>query len=127
MSEDHLTRGRQPETWRCPPTDDDDAQVDNDSDGDGIPDSEESDVDTDGDGIPDYLDTDSDGDGIPDSEELRGDADGIPDRLQFKTEPPRRLAFSGSNIALFGLFGLGFTLFGLAILVARRKKRQEAI
>jgi len=35
-----------------------------DSDGDGIPDSDEHDGDTDGDGIPDYLDADDDGDGL---------------------------------------------------------------
>ncbi|MCH8345021.1 MAG: right-handed parallel beta-helix repeat-containing protein [Planctomycetes bacterium] len=40
--------------------------LDTDSDGDGIPDSQEGDGDADGDGIPDYLDEDSDNDGIPD-------------------------------------------------------------
>ena len=51
---------------------------DDDSDGDGIPDSVEggNDVDSDGDGIPDYLDTDSDNDGTPDSDEGTGDDDG---------------------------------------------------
>ncbi|MGF1541683.1 MAG: fibro-slime domain-containing protein [Pleurocapsa sp.] len=66
-----------------------------DSDGDGIPDSVEigpdpnNPIDTDGDGIPDYLDTDSDGDGIPDFVEagpnpdnpIDSDGDGIPDYL----------------------------------------------
>jgi len=33
-------------------------------------------VDTDADGIPDYLDQDSDGDGLVDSNELTGDTDG---------------------------------------------------
>jgi len=46
-----------------------------DTDGDGIPDSEEGTDDTDGDGTPDYKDEDSDGDGIPDAEEGTGDAD----------------------------------------------------
>ncbi len=41
----------------------------NDSDGDGILDKDESKKDTDGDGLPDYLDPDSDNDGIPDSVE----------------------------------------------------------
>ena len=64
-----------------------------DSDGDGIPDSDEIDpdgtgtpLDTDGDGIPDYLDIDSDNDGILDEDETNGgdatvdtDGDGIPD------------------------------------------------
>ncbi|PSP49047.1 hypothetical protein BRC75_04725, partial [Halobacteriales archaeon QH_7_69_31] len=49
---------------------------DEDSDGDGIPDSEEGTDDTDGDGTPDYKDEDSDGDGIPDSEEGSEDTDG---------------------------------------------------
>ena len=48
----------------------------NDTDGDGIPDSEEGNGDTDGDGTPDYKDEDSDGDGIPDSEEGTDDTDG---------------------------------------------------
>ncbi len=60
-----------------------------DSDGDGIPDSDErgsdpnAPVDTDGDGTPDYLDTDADGDGIDDLDEGDGDTDGdgIPDHL----------------------------------------------
>lgn len=46
--------------------DDDEPQADEDSDGDGIPDSLEGNGDTDGDSIPDYMDTDSDGDGIAD-------------------------------------------------------------
>jgi gliding motility-associated-like protein len=69
--------------------------IDEDSDGDGIPDSVETGsdptkpVDTDKDGTPDYLDKDSDGDGIPDSVETGSDPtkpvdtdkDGIPDYL----------------------------------------------
>ena len=35
--------------------------------------------DTDGDGIPDIEDTDDDGDGVPDSEDTDDDGDGIPD------------------------------------------------
>jgi uncharacterized repeat protein (TIGR01451 family) len=54
---------------------------DTDSDNDGIPDSVEGEVDTDGDGVPDYLDEDSDDDGIPDAVEgtVDTDGDGIPD------------------------------------------------
>ncbi len=57
--------------------------LDTDSDNDGVLDIIESDVDTDHDGIPDYLDTDSDNDGYLDSQE-NGDFnnDGINDRLQ---------------------------------------------
>ncbi len=44
-----------------------------DTDGDGIPDSE--DEDDDGDGIPDSEDEDDDGDGIPDTEEVAVDED----------------------------------------------------
>ncbi|WP_341359683.1 transglycosylase domain-containing protein [Georgenia sp. M64] len=57
-----------------------------DSDGDGIPDSEDPDqMDSDGDGIPDSQDPDqmdSDGDGIPDSQDpdqMDSDGDGTPD------------------------------------------------
>ncbi len=66
--------------------------LEQDSDGDGIPDYIEAGTldicnepfrDTDGDGVPDYLDLDSDGDGIPDSEEGTGDCDndGIPNYI----------------------------------------------
>jgi hypothetical protein len=62
--------------------------VGGDSDGDGIPDSEEGAGDTDGDGTPDYLDDDDDGDGVPTADECPGgapcpdtDGDGIPDYL----------------------------------------------
>jgi len=72
---------------------------DNDSDGDGIYDSEECGdfsgnqmcSDTNGNGLPDYRDIDSDGDGIPDSEECPGyeenqkcpdsDEDTVPDYI----------------------------------------------
>ncbi|RDX37495.1 hypothetical protein DZA50_02010 [Kangiella sp. HD9-110m-PIT-SAG07] len=69
---------------RAPVDTDDDGVADyrdDDSDNDGIPDSEESTNDTDNDGTPDYRDEDSDGDGIPDSEEGANDTDndGIPD------------------------------------------------
>ena len=50
---------------------------DNNNDGDFTND------DDDNDGIPDYLDTeDTDGDGIPDSEDLDDDNDGIPDFIE---------------------------------------------
>lgn len=44
--------------------------LDDDSDGDTIPDSQEGTTDTDGDGAPDYRDPDDDGDGIPTSIEV---------------------------------------------------------
>ena len=58
-----------------------------DCDGDGLTNNTEGLVDTDGDGIPDYQDTDSDNDGIPDSVEkgpngatpIDTDGDGTPD------------------------------------------------
>jgi|GEM_PF-4762282 len=54
---------------------------DTDDDSDGIPDAQEGWGDTDGDGIPDCRDTDSDNDGIPDAAEgdVDTDGDGIPD------------------------------------------------
>jgi hypothetical protein len=57
-------------------SDESDGADETDTDGDGIPDSEEGDGDVDGDGTPNYEDTDSDGDGIPDSVEGTGDVDG---------------------------------------------------
>ena len=51
--------------------------LDNDSDGDGIPDIED---DSDGDGIPDSADDDDDNNGIPDAQEDT-DGDGIPNSL----------------------------------------------
>ena len=60
---------------------------DTDSDNDGVPDSTEAGpdplnpVDNDNDGTPDYQDTDDDGDGIPTADEGTGDSDGdgVPD------------------------------------------------
>jgi hypothetical protein len=81
----------------CPGDDDGPAC---DADDDGIPDYLESNEDdADGDGVPNYLDSDSDGDGIPDSEEwgeancptdddapaCDADDDGIPDYLESDT------------------------------------------
>ncbi|MEM9079223.1 MAG: hypothetical protein AAGC74_00860 [Verrucomicrobiota bacterium] len=58
-----------------------------DTDGDGIYNSEETLVaDTDNDGTPDYLDLDSDGDGISDAVEFLNDvdADGVPDYRDYQ-------------------------------------------
>lgn len=66
-------------------TDDDNDGVpddqDIDDDGDGIPDGMDPDQDSDGDGIPDPLDPDDDGDGVPDPQDPDEDkdGDGIPD------------------------------------------------
>ncbi len=112
-----------------PPTDDEVAVVDNDSDGDGLPDSEESGIDTDGDGIPDYLDLDSDGDGILDANELRGDAngDGIPDRLQAKkANVAKSLPFTGASSALLGSLALAAITAGGVLLFAARRRESEA-
>ncbi len=58
---------------------------DTDDDGDGVATRNELDLDTDGDGVPDYLDTDDDGDGIATADEMPvtkdTDGDGIPDYL----------------------------------------------
>ncbi len=76
---------------------------DSDSDGDGIPDSVESGtdgsasrepVDSDGDGLYDFMDTDSDDNGIPDSVETGADpthpvdtdGDGIPDYIDLDND-----------------------------------------
>lgn len=65
--------------------DDEEGDDELDTDGDGIPDSQ--DPDDDNDGIPDSEDPDDDNDGIPDDEEndpifVDDDEDGIPDILQ---------------------------------------------
>ncbi len=68
--------------------------IDNDSDGDGTSDNE--DTDDDGDGIPDDQDTDDDGDGVPDVDEDEDDdggkclvglevCDPLPDRAPVRT------------------------------------------
>ncbi|MEM7384586.1 MAG: hypothetical protein AAF514_06540, partial [Verrucomicrobiota bacterium] len=59
-----------------------------DADGDGLSDQLEGQVDTDGDGIPDFEDTDSDGDGLPVSivGENDSDVDGVRDSIDF--QPP---------------------------------------
>ena len=48
--------------------------MDEDSDGDGIPDVVEGSADPDNDGIANFLDEDSDGDGIPDENEQLADS-----------------------------------------------------
>ncbi len=96
-----------------PPQDADDAQVENDSDGDGLPDSQEKNIDTDGDGIPDYLDVDSDGDGIPDAQEAKdANGDGILDHLQ--------IAFTGSSAIM--LAAIALLLVALGALAIRKTK-----
>ena len=81
---------------------------DTDSDGDGIPDSQEGTKDSDGDGIYDYRDEDSDGDrlldkfecpelpcvdtdgdGIPDYLDTDSDNDGIPDLYEGSDDPDK--------------------------------------
>ena len=67
-----------------------------DADGDGIIDSHEGEGDLDEDGIPNYLDEDSDGDGIPDRVEagdddaltlpVDSDGDGTPDYLDLDSD-----------------------------------------
>jgi hypothetical protein len=49
--------------------------VDEDADGDGIPDEDEGTADPDRDALPNYKDTDSDDDGVPDREEVARDTD----------------------------------------------------
>ncbi|MFT5460011.1 MAG: hypothetical protein ACI9K2_006526, partial [Myxococcota bacterium] len=65
---------------------------DDNSDGDGLPDSVEGDADTDGDGAIDALDLDSDGDGLPDALEGAGDTDGdgVPDFRDTNSDGDRR-------------------------------------
>jgi outer membrane protein OmpA-like peptidoglycan-associated protein len=96
---------------------------DTDSDNDGIPDSTEAGpdpdnpVDTDGDGMPDYTDTDSDNDGIGD--DLEGtddfDNDGVPDYIDVDEELETAVTGSGSVGWLF--------LAGLALLALARRAR----
>lgn len=59
-----------------------------DLDEDTIPDTIEADEDSDGDGLPDYNDTDSDNDGVEDSLEGLGDQDGdnIPNYLDLDSD-----------------------------------------
>lgn len=49
--------------------------VDDDADGDGLPNETEGEADIDGDGIPNFLDLDSDGDGVSDAWELYAGTD----------------------------------------------------
>jgi hypothetical protein len=106
--------------------DDDDPEsttVANDTDCDGITNDVEGDGDSDGDGIPDSEDLDSDNDGIPDSVEAEQDADGdgIPDHLDAgggegpgTPEKPNSIGFGcrtaplggGSLVLLLPLLGL---------------------
>jgi hypothetical protein len=99
--------------------------LDNDLDGDGIPndvelgDDPDNPVDTDGDGIPDYLDLDSDGDGIsdsveagedpsnpvdtdgngiPDYQDVDADGDGIPDAVEAGEDPSNPVDTDGNGI-----------------------------
>jgi len=93
-----------------PPLDPNDPFTEPDTDGDGIPDSEDTDIDgdgipneddldsnndgvldvdeidTDGDGTPDYSDPDDDGDGIPDISDRDDDGDDIPDEDEKDTD-----------------------------------------
>jgi outer membrane protein OmpA-like peptidoglycan-associated protein len=100
---------------------------DTDSDNDGIPDSAEAGpvpdnpVDTDGDGLPDYTDTDSDNDGI--SDEIEGtndyDNDGIPDYID--VDGVLETAVSGSG-------GMGWlALLVLGAFVAMRRAKASAV
>ncbi|MBT8090061.1 MAG: OmpA family protein, partial [Gammaproteobacteria bacterium] len=99
---------------------------DTDSDNDGIPDSIEAGpvpstpVDTDGDGTPDYIDRDSDNDGIDD--ELEGtndfDNDGVPDYIDVDGVLETAVSGSGSTGWLL--------LFVLAAIILLRRARAGA-
>ena len=93
-----------------------------DSDGDGIPDSQEPNgvdvsTDTDGDGISDDLDDDDDGDGVSDADEGTGDSDGdgIPDSLDPDTDGSQVVTVQSGPVNTrieTGLNGGGCTLGG---------------
>jgi len=93
-----------------------------DSDGDGIPDSQEPNgvdvsTDTDGDGISDDVDEDDDGDGVSDVDEGTGDSngDGIPDSLDPDTDGSQVVTVQSEPINTTietGLNGGGCTLGG---------------
>ncbi len=116
-----------------------------DSDGDGIPDSQEPNgvdvsTDTDGDGITDDLDADDDGDGVSDVDEGTGDSngDGIPDSLDPDTDGSQTVTVQSGPVNAIvetGLSGGGCTLSSgggfdpllpmlslLALLGVRRRK-----
>lgn len=94
-----------------------------DSDGDGLSDAEEGQRDTDGDGIPDDQDTDSDNDGIDDALEGNFDYnnDGIPDRLQNEGELETAIEGIGGG----GSIG-SFALLALGVLALRRRRVVQA-
>ena len=92
---------------------------DTDSDNDGIDDATEGTTDTDGDGIPDYVDVDSggpgagdsDGDGIADDVECPkypvcpdSDNDGVPDYMDADSRP---LAYDPNASVITGINGAG--------------------
>ncbi len=88
-----------------------------DSDGDGLTDSEEGafdpngPVDSDADGTPDYLDTDSDNDGLPDSIEGGGDVDGdgLPDfKDPINNAPPLPITLKSISTPFSTPIGIDF-------------------
>lgn len=91
-----------------------------DSDGDGIPDSQEPNgvdisTDTDGDGILDDIDEDDDGDGVSDIDEGTGDSDGdgIPDSLDPDTDGSQVVTVQSGSVNRMvetGLSGGGCTV-----------------
>lgn len=99
---------------------------DTDSDNDGIDDSTEAGdfanpVDTDGDGIPDFQDTDSDNDGISDALEGLNDVNGngVPDYLEDEGE--LETAVRGVGGGSLGVGGL--LMLALALLIRSRGRR----